>query len=224
MGRSRVLEWYLNLASWRREQHNLHLKHPAGWAVHIRTPVHQTVLEVQTSKLLNKYEYQYENWCLSEYSLLSFCSMHRGHTYNDDWFWYETLPTNLRFHYHRNCDFQLVFVEMSGESWEIHTDFLAWKPEWIIPPEGPSCRLKNNIKMALLRRGAVDWINVTQDRNYCLDFVVMVMNVWVEFFWAAEWLLAAQDGLWSSRLVSQAESCVSRSYVFLQYWFPQRSF
>jgi hypothetical protein len=28
----------------------------------------------------------------------------------------------------------------------------------------------------------VDWINVIQDRNHCLDFVVVVMNFWVEFF------------------------------------------
>jgi len=28
----------------------------------------------------------------------------------------------------------------------------------------------------------VDWINVTQDRKHCLDFVVMVVNFWVEFF------------------------------------------
>ena len=34
----------------------------------------------------------------------------------------------------------------------------------------------------LLGCDAVDWINVTQVRNHYLDFVVMVMNFWVEFF------------------------------------------
>lgn len=34
----------------------------------------------------------------------------------------------------------------------------------------------------LLGCDSVDWISVNQDKNHCLDFVVMIMKFWVDFF------------------------------------------
>ena len=58
---------------------------------------------------------------------------------------------------------------------------LVGKPEGKRPPGRPRPRWEGNIKMDLqeVGCGAVDWIELAQDRDRWRAFVTAVMNLWV---------------------------------------------